>query len=55
VPAPFDGINDDAEVELSLATVDLYPNMPALPAPLVYAEGDSSGSDDHRDHRDHGD
>lgn len=47
------GINEDAEEELCLATVDLDPNMPALPAPLVDAEGDSGGSDNQRDHRDH--
>ncbi len=66
MPAPFHaaanpvhvhrgrGINNDAEVELCLTTVDLHPNMSALSAPLVDTEGDSGDSDNQRDHRDHG-
>jgi len=46
-------INDDAEIELCLATVDLYPDTPALLAPLVDAEACSGGSDNQRNHRDH--
>jgi hypothetical protein len=67
VPAPFHaiaypvhvhrgrGINNDTEEELCLATVDLDPNTPALPAPLIDAEGDPGGSDNQRDHRFHED